>query len=165
MKKITTIIAVIFLMVFATKNISAQNISAGGGLNYATDIGTIGISINGKYTINEKIQIAPSFIYYFEKDFVSWSALDVDGHYIFSNTNGFDIYGIAGLGMTFTSITIDMGPFFGGEQSYSESNFGVNLGVGASKNIAAKLDVFGEAKYTIASGGYMKIGAGVLYQF
>ncbi|MDA3861260.1 MAG: outer membrane beta-barrel protein, partial [Melioribacteraceae bacterium] len=134
------------------------------GVAYGTNIGSVGISVNGLYSLNEKIQIAPSFIYFLESDFVTWSVINVDGHYKFSSTEGFDIYGIAGLGITMASFTYDLG-IYGGEISETSSNFGVNLGVGASKKIGTNLDLFGEAKYQISSGSFLTINAGVLYNF
>jgi len=163
MKKIATVLSIVFLLTISSGKISAQNYSAGGGLVFASDISTLGISLNGKYEINEKFDIAPSFIYFLEKDYVSWMVLNVDAHYSFNSIDGIDFYGIGGLGITF--VTVDFGTVFGNDYSYSESNFGINIGAGASKNLATNLDGFAEAKYTLSSGGYLQLNAGVLYKF
>lgn len=164
MKKLSVILTAIILSAFFSGNLSAQDFSLGAGVNYATGLNGVGISINGNYAINKNIQIAPVFIHYFENDGLTWNVLDVDGHYKFVVDSAIDVYGIAGLGITFTSFTIDFGPYLGGEQSTSDSNFGFNLGLGASKNLGS-VDIFAEAKYTINSDGYLKIGVGVLYRF
>jgi len=164
MKKITSILVVMVLISFATTNISAQGFSAGAGIAYGTNISSIGISVNGLYSLNETIQIATSFIYFLESDFVTWSVLNIDGQYKFSSNDGFDIYGIAGLGITFASFSYDLGAW-GGTISETSSNVGLNLGAGASKKIGTNLDLFGEARYQISSGSFLTINAGVLYKF
>lgn len=165
MKKFTTVIAIIVLISFSSGKTSAQDFSVGGGLYYATSLNNIGISLNGNYEINKQIQIAPSFIYFLAKDYVSWKAFDVDGHYKFLSNKGLGVYGIAGLAVTMVSLDFPSGEFFGGNLSVSSTEIGVNLGIGVSKNIGTNLDGFSELKYTLNNGGYLKIGAGVLYRF
>ncbi len=154
------LLAGIFLTFSSAK---AQNIKVGGGLVYSTNISNLGVSVNGAYKFNDKIDIAPSFIYYFTKDYVSWKELNFDGHYKFMKKKGMDIYALAGLAITMVSVDLpDWG--FGYNASYSESDIGVNVGVGAIKDFG-KFDLFGEAKYTLGSADHTSISAGVLYKF
>ena len=164
MKKFVTIISMLVLVAFSNEKTSAQGFSVGGGVYYATSLNNIGISLNGNYAINKQIQIAPSFIYFLTKDYISWKAFDVDGHYKFSANNGLSIYGIAGIAITMVSIDYPHNSFFE-DVSVSSSEFGINLGIGASKTIGNNLEGFSELKYTLNNGGYLKIGAGVLFRF
>jgi hypothetical protein len=163
MKKLTiSLFIAAFLLLFAG-NTQAQNISAGGGIVYSTDINNIGISLNGTYKYSEKIEIAPSFTYYLEKDYVTWKEFFVDGHYKFMKKEGMDIYAITGVGITVVTINWPNN-WFGSQLSTSASNIGVNIGIGAKKNFGA-FDVFAETKYNLSSSSHLSIGAGVLYKF
>jgi hypothetical protein len=163
MKKLMTGLFIATFVLLFTENTQAQNITAGGGLVYATDINNFGISLNGTYKYNDKIEIAPVFTYFFEKDYVSWKELFVDAHYKFMKKEGFDIYAIAGLGITIVTINWP-DSWFGPGQSTSDSNFGLNIGAGAKKNFGA-FDAFAEAKYNLSSSSHFSINAGVLYKF
>ncbi len=168
MKKLTVLFSAFVLVISLSSNLSAQNLSAGAGVHYATSLNNIGISINGNYKLTKKIHLAASYIYFLEKDLVNWSALDFDGHYIFSENSGMQIYGIAGLGFTFTSIEVpgySFGGISAGSTNLTATNFGLNLGAGLHKKLSKNLNLFAEAKYAISDGSYLKIGAGVLYNF
>ena len=164
MKKFTSVFALLILMAFSASTINAQKFQLGAGFVYGTNIESAGISLNGDYTFNPKLSIAPSFTYFFSSDPISWTALNVDGHYKFIVKDGMSVYGIAGINLTFTTVTFDFGAF-GGEISESSSNFGVNLGAGATKKVSDKINLFGELKYTISSGSYLTINAGAMYAF
>jgi len=103
MKKFFTFLIVAALSF--TTNLYAQSEDTkfliGAGLNYATDISNIGLSVDGTYLINEDWEAAAGFTYFFEKNYVNWSMLDFDGHYVFHNNNGLIAYGLAGLNVTF----------------------------------------------------------------
>ncbi len=157
MKKLSILIASLLFVVMFTSSSSAQNLKIGGGISYATDLNSVGFSVNANYKISSKLQVAPSFIYFLKKDLVSWYALDLDGHYVLSSNKNFQIFGIVGLGFTFTSI--DLGPF----GTFSDTNTGINVGAGFTKKLSDKLSLFSEIKYSISSGSYLKIGAGVLF--
>ena len=167
MKNFLTSLLVLTLITFFSGKASAQNLKVGGGLFYATDLNNVGISVNGNYEFSKQLQLAPSFIYFLTKDYVSWKALDIDLHYKLVDNSGLDIYAIGGLGLTFVSIdipTITLGGSSFGGGSVSDSNFGVNVGAGVSKSLGS-VDLFAEAKYAITSGSYLKIGAGLLFGF
>jgi hypothetical protein len=163
MKKFTSVFALLFLIAFVNSNISAQNFSAGAGVAYGTDISSFGFSVNGVYSFNEKMSIAPSYIYFPEVDFVTWSVINVDMHYNFMTENGMDVYGIAGMGITMISFDYDWEGL--DDLSSTSTNFGVNLGGGVSKSISKSLNIFGELKYTLSSGSFLSLNAGVLYNF
>ncbi len=150
-----------FIFAFSSA-VNAQNIKVGGGLAYSTNIGNPGISLNGTYKFNEKIDIAPSFVYYFTKDYVNWKELNIDEHYMFMKKNDIDIYALGGLALTMVSLDFPSG-WLGSGYSYSETYIGLNVGAGAIKNFG-KFDVFAEAKYTIGTADHLAVTGGVLYR-
>lgn len=165
MKKILLTFAAILLFTTLT---SAQGFKGGAGLAYGTDISTVGISANGLYEINKQWEIGGSFIFFFEKDLVSWKALNVNAHYILSDNDGMKFYGLAGANLTLYSIDIPEVTFGGisvGGGETTGSNFGVNLGAGTRKELSKSVELFGEAQYTISDGSYLTANVGVLFKF
>ena len=169
MKTLFRTLLVISLFFVVTK--SQAQISVGGGLWYGSDINSIGISANGKYAIDENWSAAAGFTYFLEKDYVKWSALDFDANYnITELENVGTLYGIGGLSITFWSFdydggTIDMGEFgsYDLDLDASGSDVGVNLGLGLNIAASEKLAIAPEIKYTISDGGYLRIGAKILF--
>ena len=183
MKKLFTFLFVAALSL--TTNLYAQSEDTkfllGTGVNYATDISSIGLSVDGTYLINEDWEAAAGFTYFFEKNLVNWSMLDFDGHYVFHNNNGLVAYGLAGLNVTFYKI--DFGDTYRDMGDYGEygdlwgdllddvsdaskgSDIGLNLGAGIRYGLSDKLLFTGEAKYTVSSGGFLTLTAGVAYCF
>ena len=163
MKNLLKIFAVSMLL-FTFSNAGAQ-ISAGAGLVYGTDINNLGFTLNGKYEINEKWSAAPSFTIFLKKDYVSWTALDLDANYQLMEINNIgDLYAIGGINMTFFKIDYDdiFGGVFGTE-SATGSEIGINLGVGIEIPVTDKITVAPELKYTIGGFNYLHIGAKALY--
>ncbi|WP_346854456.1 outer membrane beta-barrel protein [uncultured Draconibacterium sp.] len=155
-----------FVLFFVVAQSQAQ-ISVGGGLWYGSDISSIGISVNGKYAFNEKWSAAPAFTYFLEKDYVKWSALDFDANYAITDIeNVGSLYGIGGLSVTFWKVdfgdTFGMGDY-GIDLDASGSDVGVNLGLGLNVMASEKLAIAPEIKYTISDGGYLRIGAKILF--
>ncbi|MEZ5106805.1 MAG: outer membrane beta-barrel protein [Draconibacterium sp.] len=175
MKKFFTFLIVAALSL--TTNLYAQSEDTkfliGAGLNYATDISNIGLSVDGTYLINEDWEAAAGFTYFFEKNLVNWSMLDFDGHYVFHNNNGLTAYGLAGLNVTFWKIKWEnvygdeYGDLWSGvlDDVSKGSDVGLNLGAGIRYGLSDKLLFTGEAKYTVSSGGFLTLTAGVAYCF
>ena len=169
MKKIFRTLLIVALFFVVTK--SQAQISVGGGLWYGSDINAIGISGNGKYAIDESWSAAAGFTYFLEKDYVKWSALDFDANYnITELENVGSLYGIGGLNITFWSIdydggTIDMGEYgsYDLDLDASGSNVGLNLGLGLNIAASDNLAIAPEIKYTVSDGGYLRIGAKILF--
>lgn len=149
------------------------NIRAGAGLTYATEIGTVGLTFTGIYEIDETWEGAFAYNHFFEKDYVQWSVFDFDGHYLFHEVSPeLNVYGLAGLSITRWSI--DMPPttitYFGQTttipgQRKSDSDFGLNLGIGANYSLTEVLNIAPELRYTVRDGGYLRIGATAQYKF
>ncbi|MCF8373873.1 MAG: outer membrane beta-barrel protein [Bacteroidales bacterium] len=164
MKNLFKLFAVTIL-VFTFSKTDAQ-ISVGAGLVYGTDISNIGFTLNGKYEFNEKWSAAPSFTIFLKKDYVNWSALDLDANYqIMEIENIGGLYAIGGINMTFFKIKYDdiYSGLPGLDNSVTGSEMGINLGVGIDIPVTEKITVAPELKYTIGGFNYLHIGAKALY--
>jgi hypothetical protein len=152
---------VVVLVSFIGLNANAQ-FKVGGGLAYATDINGLGFSLNGTYAFTDQIEAAPSFTYYFKKDYVSWWSIDLAGHYNFISDDSKALYGLAGLEILGVKVEI---PSFGGYGggSASDSKIGLVLGGGGRMSLTDKLAGFGELKLGIVDGSYIGFNFGVLY--
>lgn len=158
----TFVVAILFLVVTEA---SAQ-ISVGPGLVYGTDINNIGISVNGKYEFNEKWSAAPAFIYFLKKDYVNWSALDLDANYQLTEIENLGgLYAIGGLNMTFFKIKYeaDFGEFGNFSESLTGSDAGINLGIGLNIATSEKFALAPEVKYTLGGANYLRIGIKVMF--
>jgi Outer membrane protein beta-barrel domain len=88
----------------------------------------------------------------------SSSAIDIDGHYHFSEGTTRP-YALAGLSLISASVS------FGGVSAGSGSTTGINVGGGVLHNLSEKLGLFLEAKYVIVTGGQIVATAGIHYGF
>jgi hypothetical protein len=186
------LLLVVFLIAVSTSSfiVKAQDskISLGAGLNYATDIENIGISLQGLYSINSEWEVSPKFTYFFKKNYTTYSTLDFDGHYVFSDNGTNAFYAIGGINLTFFKYKYD-GPslvrsfelgddFEEAEDLYNDifsgisnnlewkdNEAGINLGVGARFSLTDALSVCTEAKYTTTYSGFLSVGAALMYKF
>uniref|UniRef100_UPI0032164896 outer membrane beta-barrel protein n=1 Tax=uncultured Draconibacterium sp. TaxID=1573823 RepID=UPI0032164896 len=166
----TLLKSLLALILFFVVAQSQAQISVGGGLWYGSDISSIGISVNGKYAFNEKWSAAPAFTYFLEKDYVKWSALDFDANYAITEIeNVGSLYGIGGLSITFWKVDFDTSYDMGDLGVYdidldaNGSDVGLNLGVGLNVVTSDKFAIAPEIKYTVSDGGYLRIGAKILF--
>jgi outer membrane immunogenic protein len=172
MKKILLAAVAAFLLI-SVQNSNAQ-IGLGAGLAYGTEIETIGIQVGGTYLINENFRAAADIIYFFPKsegdgDFsmdLNWFEFNANIHYIFFEDESMQAYGLGGLNYARLSIdepTINIpgvGQIGGG--SYSESEIGLNLGIGAMLDIDFAW-LYGEAKFTISDFDQLSIAVGLRF--
>lgn len=165
MKKLF-LLATATILMFVSSNLKAQ-IKVGGGAAYGTNISSIGISVNGEYALNETWDAAAGFTYFFEKNYLSWSALDLDAHYTFTEIEGFGkLYGIAGLNMLFFNYkipTVDLGGFgsYGGGSGTS-SSAGLNLGIGTKIPMSEKITLAPELKYALGNN-FFQVGVKIFF--
>jgi hypothetical protein len=176
-KLILVFASVLTLCFSLTSKAQDSKILAGAGLNYATDISTMGISAKGVYLASDTWEIAPAFTYYFKKNNVNWSTLDFDGHYVFSVSDKSTFYAIGGLNVTFWKWSYDSDDSYGDEYDEyddyfggfdldaSGSDIGFNIGVGSRFAISDKMYFNGDLKYTLGGSNFLSVGAGLLYHF
>ena len=169
----TLFVFILFASSSYAQGFDPGKIRAGLGLTYATEISTAGLTLTGVYEIDETWEGAFAYNYFFEQDYVKWSVFDFDGHYIFHEVSPeLNVYGLAGLSFTSWSLDVPPSTFSYGEMSmtmpgFSDSgaNIGLNLGVGANYSLNEVLNVAPELRYTVAEGGYLRIGATLQYKF
>ena len=155
MKKFILVLSVLSALSFTA---TAQK-TIGAGLAYGSEIENLGIGVNAEFDLNDQIDISPSFIYYFKNNNVSMWELNGNINYVFSNS-GPTFYGIAGLNIT--GIKIDGGGFFADR---SDSELGLNLGVGATFAQSGSVIPFAEAKYVLSNYDQLSLFGGVRFPF
>jgi opacity protein-like surface antigen len=160
-------IILILIAFFSFTTVNAQ-ISLGGGLGYATEIDNLNFHLDGNYAFNEKWEGAATFTYYLTGEEaagfdLSWYGFDFNAHYNFSEYTNGKIYGLAGLNIMMVSVSYDDPTGMIGDISTSDTDIGLNIGVGTKYALNEKLSLFGEAKYTIAGAGFFNLGAGLLF--
>ena len=158
-------------------SVSAQSftdkISFGGGLSYGTEIEKLGINFKGIYEITEKIHGSLNFTYFFtKKENIGtaewkWSLweLNFDGHYVFTSSDKFSAYGLAGINITHWGTKWE-GDTYGGyyhDFDNSDTDIGLNIGGGALYNFTGSLSGFGELKYVVSNYDQFVFTFGVLY--
>ncbi len=153
-------------MVSFSQGFETNKLRVGAGLFFASDINNVGLNFNGAYEINYDWEAAVAFTHFFEKDYLTWNVLDLDGHYIFYTEEGkFNAYGLAGLSINFVKVTIPGIPGVIGETTGTDSSVGLNLGVGMNYGLTDKLNLAPEFRVSLAEGSYVRIGATVQYLF
>jgi hypothetical protein len=168
MKNKVLVITIVFFSLLNLK-VNAQ-IKIGGSLGYATEIKNIGLTLHGNYAINDQWEAAPSFSYYFKKDYTSYWSIDLAGHYVFNTMDKYSFYGLGGfeiLGVkvkipasseTLYGVTVSTPEYTG-----TDSQFGIVLGGGARMSINDKLSGFAELKLGILDDTYIGLNFGILY--
>ncbi|SNT07185.1 hypothetical protein SAMN05421640_2259 [Ekhidna lutea] len=148
MKKIIFLSFIIIALSFST---NAQS-RAGVGLAYGSEIENAGIGFNGEFAASSDINIAPSLIFYFKKNNVSWWEINGNINYIFSE-NSATIYGIAGLNLTGIKV----------EGIDTNTELGLNLGIGANFDAGGSAIPFAEAKYVLGDFDQLSLFGGVRF--
>jgi opacity protein-like surface antigen len=162
-------VALCLVVLFSFSEAKAQ-ISVGGGLWYGTDINNVGFSINGKYAFNEDWSAAPSFTYFLKKDYITWSALDLNANYNITEIENIgSLYGIGGIGITFwgwdekdTGLG-EWAEYVGESLDTNTTEFGINLGAGLNVATSDKLAFAPEIMYTFGGVNYLRIGVKIMF--
>jgi len=164
------------IVLFSMSFVNAQQITVGGGLAYGTDIQKAGITLNGQYFFSEKFAAAPSFIFYFpEKNSYSNSGFNTeakssvwefnaDVNYYFFSNDVVKFYGEGGLNITTARSKVkSSGNGFNQTQKVSDTEAGLNLGVGADFKAGDKLIPFVSMKYTVSNFDQLVIRGGIRF--
>ncbi len=134
------------------------NLGAGDGLT------NFGIGLEYQWNVIDNLRLEPSFTYFIKKDYISMWDISANVHYQFQLAERFDLYPLAGLSVMGVKASYDTG--FYGKVSASDTDFGVNLGVGCDYDLSERLALNLEAKYRISGNwGRFIIGIGVGYKF
>ncbi|NOX18452.1 MAG: hypothetical protein GXO87_09270 [Chlorobi bacterium] len=177
MKKLFILMFALVLLAGTTqaqKGAMAVGVQAGLSLPMGSfsDAASLGFGGMGSfiYGINKSIDLVGSIgyiTYTTDVDGWSWSTIPIlaGARYYFGN-GATRFYGLANIGIYASSstVTVDLGPYFGGSQSYSasSSDFGFSFGGGVKLPIGKTMFFDANAKYNTAGGsGWVDIFAGV----
>jgi hypothetical protein len=169
----------VFIHASSGQGISGDKIRLGGDLAFGSEIKNIGFNILGTYDIIDNIRIAPNFTFFLpsKDEFISWSQktsmweLNIDVHYLLPvKADKIYIYPLAGFNtafLTYTGTAKDSNlignPTF--EYKNTNTDFGLNIGVGGDYHITDQLGALLELRYAISNFHQFVIKAGVAYRF
>lgn len=164
-RSLKIVVAIIAFIAFTPNQTKAQQMAVGGGVFYASSVNSIGISLNGEYQFTDEWSAAPSFTYFLKKDdYWTRMTLDLDANYKFKEIEGVGgLYGIGGIAFTFDSFKWSDSTWGGYDANTTSTTLGLNLGIGLNVPLAEKMTIAPELRYTIMSGGYLRIGAKFMY--
>jgi outer membrane immunogenic protein len=180
-------ILIITLIITASLYVSAQDNNFGAGLAYGSDIKRPAIFGTYQYFVNDKLAIVPSLVFYFPKSSsytsatfdpitfapVSYKAktsyfyweLNGDVNYYFTDSD-VKFYGIGGLNLTTGHYNVKYTPETAYLQSVGSSNseLGLNLGVGADFSISGNATPFFQLKYIVGNFDQLVVMLGVRFK-
>jgi outer membrane protein X len=148
------LIGALFIVVMAgvAQQAAAQKI--GVFLGYGTEVEELGLGVNGEFGINDKVAIAPSFIYWLPEDPVSWWEFNVNAMYYFTKSGSADFYGLAGINLFSAKV----------EGFDGNSEVGINLGAGANFNIGKNWEPFTELKFVLGDADQLGLFFGARFK-
>lgn len=155
MKKIINIgflVAGFIFAIHSTTFAQSGDIKIGGGLIYGSEVESLGLKVDGYYSINEEFRVGAGIGYYFpDKTTIfgteistNYFAVDFNGNYIFYNEDKLMAYGLAGINILSVSVSA-------GGTSESTSEVGLNLGAGLEYMVDFGA-LFGELKFSGIGG-------------
>ncbi|TJZ63375.1 hypothetical protein FAZ15_03590 [Sphingobacterium olei] len=165
MKK--SLLAIAFILSGMTFVQAQQPIRVGVFGGYGTKIEKPAIGAIGEIGILDKLTVSPSFAYYFleKNEFAkaSFFEFNANANYYFVTGGPFNAYGLAGLQIARSSVSMDLGDFGFGDFGGSSSKVGLNVGGGANLDFGSKILPFAEVKYTISGAEQLGVFLGVKY--
>ncbi len=156
MYKYFTLLVTAMLFVCLSTPLQAQ-LSVGGGLAFGTDVEEIAIQVRGLYGIDEDWRGEADFTFYLDgEENISFWEFNLNGNYLFTDSDEFAVYGLAGLNFFRTSVD-----FF--NESTGNTEIGLNIGGGGQYFINEQISAFGELKFAISDVDQLLISLGVLF--
>jgi opacity protein-like surface antigen len=133
-----------------------------------------GFYLKAVFETKTPLKITPSFLFYIPRDNKipdigsSFKAtrtgeqqFNLDGDYLFFSPGWFDLYGLAGVNITFAKIKWGDGTF----SPSIDNALGLNLGAGLDFKITDKITLNSEAKIIAGKYRQFMVNAGVLINF
>ena len=143
----------VLVAAYATPVYSQISNRVGPMLSLASgDIDETGIGVVAEFGVAQKVSIAPQFILYFPGNDVNFFELNLNANYYFFNQDIFEFYGLGGL--NFARISND---------NFSNSELGLNLGIGTNFEFGKKFIPFAELRFTIGDYDQLALGLGVKF--
>lgn len=146
MKKLLLLIALAAIFMGTQAQTGSKSLMLKAG--YQTDYKRFGMGLEGRYNVTDNIRIAPDILFFFPKNHTTGLDINVNAHYVLNVQDGFSVYPLAGIGVINNRISsIDLG---GGvkTKSFGTTDFGFNLGAGASYDVTSNSYLNFEFKYT-----------------
>lgn len=158
--KVCVVIAFLF---FLSVQGQAQITFLGVSADYGTRIKEPGMSALLLYTVNDQIDIGPSFTCYLlhREDIpngdrkTQWISVNLDGHYNMLQFGSFEGYGL--MGLNFTNITTETFETISGtdfENRTNETKAGLNVGFGGCIHLTGFFNPFAQVKYALGNDIY-----------
>ncbi len=137
----------------------------GGLLGYGSEIESAALGGVAEFMINDNMGISPQLVFFFGKKEggIKHSLWEINGNFnYYFMQDEVDLYGLAGLNFASYKIKYDVPGF--GSGSTSDSEIGLNLGLGANFHVSNdKILPFAELKYVISDFDQLCIFAGVKF--
>lgn len=156
MKKLLLIVALIVVSMSAYSQTGTKSLMLKAG--YQTDYKRFGLGVEGRYNITENIRLAPDVTFFFPNDHLTGLDINVNAHYVFNIQDGLSLYPLAGIGVINNRFSY---------QGYSNgsTDFGFNLGAGASYDLSDNSYVNFEFKYTFQDWDCASVMVGYGFRF
>lgn len=119
--------------------------------------GGIGINLGAEYVFTDGISIAPSYSFFFEKNNLKTSTINIDARYYFA-TDGTQVYGLLGFASTKASVSV-------GGLTVSSTDSGLNVGAGAIFPLSDAIGIGLQGKYQTAGEGQIVLQGGLTFMF
>lgn len=132
---------------------------AGAGISYGTEVEAVGLQPRVIYTISGPWRAGADFNYYLDgEDYTSFWDLNLNGQYVFHDTESLKAYALAGL-----NFLRFKGDIFGFGDA-TDTNIGLNIGAGVQAPVGP-LQGLAEVRYVLGDFDQLVISATLLYAF
>lgn len=152
MKNSVRLLMIGALIVSSIRVAQAQAV-VGGGIAYGTEVDEVGIAIDGEFFLNPNLSLSPDFIIYFVDDGPDFKSgfweFNTNANFNLTGSESATLYGLGGLNISTSTTKPD-----GGDRR-SDTELGLNLGIGSRFNVSSTIQPFTEFKFVI--GDYDQI--------
>ncbi len=155
MKLKTTTLSIVAILLLTISFSSQAQTRVGGGFAWGSEIEDFGINLRGDISVTDNISLVPGFTFFFTESNLTWWELSANGHWHFQ---GEPTGAYALVGLNFTRVEVDLGPF--GE--FGDTEVGLNVGGGYNFNLPGPVDPFGEARFVIGDADQLVLALGIL---
>ena len=167
MKKFVVFLMALMCMTVAQAQVKgnmAAGVNLDMGFGYDGDYDNMGIGVKFQYSVTDQIRVEPTFVHYFEKNYLTMNEFMVNAHYLFPMMEGkLNVYPLAGLGLVTTKVEVS---FLGITESAKESDFGLDLGGGAEYKLTDNISLGAELKYyLVGDWNHLGLQIGATYAF
>lgn len=159
MKKSLIILAFVFVSLNGFSQLGGLFSSGVAKGAYQTEMKRFGIGAELRYDLPSNFRLAPDLMFFFPKNHTTGFDINVNAHYLLNlSDNSFALYPLAGINMSNNRTS------FGGE-SWGNTDFGFNIGIGGEYNLDAKSFLSAEFRYTFNDWDYAQFSVGYGLRF